>query len=172
MGTRGAPSTPARRSGYLLGALVNLALLYLIHVRPGGQAVPFLTEDTVQVLGLVDASILVGLAANVVYLARDDTWVRALGDLLTTGVGLAALARIWTVYPFDLPDTDLPWDLLTRTVLFFAVAGSVVGMLVALVRLVRAVGGGAAPGDDPAAGRSRTAPTGTGRRGAPTRGQE
>ena len=159
MGTRGAPSTAARRSGYLVGALVNLALLYLIHVRPGWQAVPFLTEDTVQVLTLVDASLLVGLAANLVYLARDETWVRALGDLVTTGVGLAALARVWTVYPLEFAPSDLPWDLLARTVLVVAVAGSVVGMLVALVRLVRATGDGAGPGPDLTTDRSPTSPT-------------
>jgi hypothetical protein len=159
MSTRPRPSRATRRFGYLLGALVNAVLLYLIHVRPGWQALPFLTGDTVQVLALVDASIAAGLAANLVYLVKDDPWVRALGDLVTTGVGLAALARIWTVYPFDFGDSDLPWDLLTRTVLVLALVGSAIGVLVAVVTLVRDLGRTAAPPADDTTSTPDSTPT-------------
>ena len=164
MSTRERPSSATRRFGYLVAALVNTVLLYLVNVRPGWQALPFLTEDTVLVLGMVNASIIVGLAANLVYLLEDAPWVRALGDLVTTGVGLAALARIWTVYPFDFDagamPWDLPWDLLTRTVLVVAIVGSAIGLLVALVTLGRDLSGTAPPTPDPTR-TPRNAPTDT-----------
>ena len=53
------------------------------------------------VIGLVNLSIVVNLGANVVSLLRDPPWLKALGDMLTTVVGLVALARIWQVFRFD-----------------------------------------------------------------------
>ena len=61
-----------------------------------------IVTTTGQVLWLVNLSLAAGIAANVVYLAYDPPWVRSLGDLVTTGIGLAAAIRIWQVFPFAL----------------------------------------------------------------------
>jgi hypothetical protein len=53
--------------------------------------VPFLTSDTADVLGLLNFSLLLGIAVNLLYVVRDPRWLTALGDLVTTGVGLAVL---------------------------------------------------------------------------------
>ena len=103
-------SSPARLP---LGAVVNALLLYLINRDPGWQAVPFLTDATTEVLGLVNASIAVSLVANLVYVAWDPVWLKALGDLVTISVGVAALVRIWQVWPIDFP-AGSPWDVLAR----------------------------------------------------------
>ena len=58
---------------------------------------------------------------------------RAFGDAVTTGVGLAALVRIWQVFPFDLGSG---WELAVRVLLVVAVVGSLIGVAVALSRLV------------------------------------
>jgi len=100
-----APPGPAsRRFGYVVGAAVNALLLYLINRNPGWEAVPFLTGDTIQVLGVVNASIAVGLVANLVYVVWDPTWLRSLGELATTSIGVLAMVRFWRVWPVDLPD--------------------------------------------------------------------
>ena len=90
------PGTAARRFGYLVAVLVNGGLLYAANVWPGWEAVPFLTSETHQVLGLVNASILVSAAVNLVYLVTNPRWLRALGDVVTTGVGIAAPAALPT----------------------------------------------------------------------------
>ncbi|MFZ2174054.1 MAG: hypothetical protein WAW17_08490 [Rhodococcus sp. (in: high G+C Gram-positive bacteria)] len=129
-----------RRFGYAVAALVNAVLLYAVNVWPGWEAVPFLTSDTPQVLGLVNASIAVSLAANVVYAIFDRAWLKALGDMLTIGVGLAALLRIWHVFPFDFAGTSFDWALVVRIILGMAIVGSVIGIVTAFVSFVKSVG--------------------------------
>ena len=68
---RTRPTVGARRFGYVVAVLVNAAMLYAVNRWPGWEVLPFLTADLVLVLGLVNASIVVNLAANLVYLVRD-----------------------------------------------------------------------------------------------------
>lgn len=134
---RTRPSAASRRVGYVVSAAVNAVLLYLVNVRPGWEAVPFLTPATVLVLPLVNASMVVSLAANLVYALYDPAWLKALGDLATTAVGLAALVKIWQVFPLAFTDTTLPWETVARVLLAVGIVGSAIGILVAAVALIR-----------------------------------
>ena len=148
MGRTAAPKRPAvatRRFGYVVAVLVNAALLYLVNGWPGWDAVPFLTADTRLVIGLVNASILVNLAANVVYVVRDPPWLKALGDVLTTTVGLVALLRIWQVFPFDFASSSFDWALVVRVLLGVAIVGSAIGIVAAFVSFVRNVASAGEP---------------------------
>lgn len=136
---RRRPAAATRRAGYAVSVLVNAALLYAVNVWPGWEAVPVLTGDTSLVIGLVNASILVNLAANVVYLLRDPRWLRSLGDVATTAVGLAALVRVWQVFPFDFGDSSFDWPLAVHILLGVAIVGSVIGIVAGLVSFVRGV---------------------------------
>ena len=131
--TKPRPRLAARRTGYVVAVLVNAAILYAINVWPGWDTVPFLTDDTVDVLDLVNASIVVSIAANVVLLVRDPPRVKALGDVITTIVGLLAMVAIWRVFPLDLTSG---WDTVARILLGVGIAGSVVGILSAINRLM------------------------------------
>lgn len=128
-----------RRAGYLVGAAVDGVLLYLINVRPGWRALGFLTEDTPDVLGLVNLSLVLGLVAYLVYVLHDPPWMRALGDMIGSAVSLAVLVRVWQVFPFEFTGS-FDWTTLFRVVLVLAMIGTGVGLLVATGRLVRAVG--------------------------------
>jgi hypothetical protein len=130
------PDPAARRPGYAIGVVVGFVLLYLVNVRPGWEAVPFLTGAFDQVLALVNASIVVGLVANVVYLLRDTPRLKAFGDLVVTAVGLAALVRVWQVFPFDFPAGSVDWALAAHWALAIGIGGSVVALLIAAVALV------------------------------------
>lgn len=137
--THTGPSVAGRRAGYAVAMAVNLILLFVVNVSPGWQAVPFLTESTTEVLLLVNLTMLVAVVANAVYSVFDPPWVRALGDAVTTSVGLASLVRIWQVFPFDFDTTSVPWDLLARWVIGVGIVGCVVAIIVALARFVRAL---------------------------------
>jgi len=128
----------ARRLGYLVGAGINAALIVALHVWPGWRVLPFLTEDTERVLGLVTASFVAGVLVNLAYVARDPAWVRAAGDLLTATVGLAAMVRIWTVFPFDFGDYSFDWALVARIVLVVGIIGTVIGLVANTISLLRA----------------------------------
>src|SRR5688572_4382176 len=97
---RERPSAASRHLGYTVAIVLNSALLWVVNVAPGWAAVPFLTEETSRVLPLVNASLVVGIVANAVYLVGDPPWVRALGDVAQNIVGLAATVRVWQVFPF------------------------------------------------------------------------
>ncbi len=145
-------SGATRRVGYVLAALCDATLLYLVNVWPGWQAVSFLTEDTRQVLGLVNLSLAVGLVANLVYLAKDGPRLKALGDVVTTGIGLVVLVRIWQVFPFDFAGWSTDWSWLVRVLLGVGIVGSVIGIAVRFISLVRQLAnGGAHPGSGAAA---------------------
>jgi hypothetical protein len=129
------PSPASRRVGYAIAVAVNLLMMYLINIRPGWQAVPFLTDDTVRVLDLVNLALVVGAAVNVLYLVYDARWFVALGGLATTGVGLVVLTRIWQVFPFAF-GSGFNWALVVRLLLVLAMVGSGVALIVQLVQLL------------------------------------
>lgn len=130
-------SGAGRRIGYLVAVVVNVALWYLANVRPGWQAVPFLTGETEQVLGTFNLAVVVGAVSNALYVLWDPPRLRALGDLVGAVVGLVLTVRLYGVFPFDF--SDLPYDLTTlvRVLLVVGIVGAAIGILASLVALVR-----------------------------------
>jgi hypothetical protein len=133
------PSLAGRRFGYLLAAAINAVILYLVNGRPGWQALDFLTGDTNRVLGLLTFSLVVGIVVNLVYVGYDPPWLLAAGNLVTTAIGIAVLARIWQVFPFDFGDASFDWALLIRVLLVVGVGGAAIGVVVYTVSLIRAI---------------------------------
>ena len=136
---RQPPGPAARRFGFAVAAFVNLLLLYLGNIWPGWQVIPFLTGDTIEVLPWINASLAVGVAANVLNLIFDRAWLKSFGDVVTTSVGLAAMIQLWAVFPFDFGDSTFPWVVIVRTLLVIAIAGSAIGIVAAVVAFVRAL---------------------------------
>ncbi|WP_353828017.1 hypothetical protein [Agromyces sp. SYSU T0242] len=136
MPRRRASGPAARRLGYAVAVLVGLLLLVLVNVWPGWRVVPFLTDAAAEVLPWINASLAIGVVVNAIDLILDRRWVKALGDAVTTGVGLAATIRIWQVFPFDFGDTTFPWVVVVRSLLVLAIVGSAIGILVAVVAFV------------------------------------
>jgi hypothetical protein len=133
------PTAAARRLGYGVGAVVNVALLYAVNIWPGWEVVPFLTAETASVLVLVNLSIISNLTANAVYLVYDAAWLKSLGTVLTTTVGMITLVRIWQVFPFDFGDSSFNWQLVTRILLIIGIVGSDIGIIVAFIAFVKNV---------------------------------
>lgn len=136
---RVAPGPLSRRLGYTIALVLGVAVFVVLNDTPGWQALPFLTDDFALVLGVVNASVVTGILANAVYVVLDPAWLRAGGDVVTTGVGLAALVRLWQVFPLADASTTLDVALLARWVLAVGIAGSVIGIVAAAARLVRAL---------------------------------
>ncbi len=135
--TRRRSSPLTRRVGYLAGATADAALLYLLHVEPGWEVLPFVTADAELVLLAVDVSIAAALLVHLVYVVHDPRWLRGLGDMVTTALALAALAQLWSVFPFSFTGTDVDWETITRFVLAFAIVGTAIGFLSGLATLLR-----------------------------------
>lgn len=132
---RARPSQTERRTGYTIALLINLAMLLAINAWPGWEILPFLTEETPNILGWVNASLVVPMVAQVALLWRDARWQKALSDLITTAVGLVAVVQVWRVFPFEF-DAH-PWVNLVKVLLVVAMVGSGFAILVASAALVR-----------------------------------
>lgn len=135
---RARPGPAARRFGYVIGAAVNVALLYLVNGSPGWEAVPFLTDATTEVLGLVNASIAANLVAQLVYLAWDPPWLKALGDLVTTSVGVLAMVRVWQVWPLEFRSGS-SLDVMARVLVAVGIVGGLIGVVASVARFFRAL---------------------------------
>ncbi|TFD13629.1 MULTISPECIES: hypothetical protein [unclassified Cryobacterium] len=136
---RRTTSPAARKAGFAIAIAVNAVILYLVNAWPGWQSVPFLTPETSQVLGIFNLSLIVGIIVNAVYLVLDLPPIRALGDLITLGIGLAVLVGLWEVFPFDFQDYSFDWTVLIRAVLIAAMVGTGIGLIVQLVLLIRSI---------------------------------
>lgn len=132
-------SAGSRRFGYAVAIAVNAIMLYLVNIAPGWRTLSILTEDTVSVIPLLNGSIIAGVVVNLAYLTRDPRWLVSLGGLVTTGIGIVVLVRMWQVFPFEFGDTSVDWGMVVRVVLGFGVAGSAIGMLVQLASLMSEV---------------------------------
>lgn len=135
--TTDRPRTGARRFGYVVAILVNLILAWLIAVWPGWDIVPFLTEDTTEVLPFVYASIATGVLVNIVYVADDRPAVKATGELVNALVGFVSVMRLWQVFPFELDGRWVGWEWLIYVALAGGAFGTAIGAAVQLVTLVR-----------------------------------
>lgn len=130
-------SIGARRAGYAAAVGINGLLLFGINVAPGWSIVPFLTPDLSAVLPLINASLVVGILANAVYLFRDSPRVKGLGDLITEVVGLVAMVRLWQVFPFDFGAEPNVWSTVVRVLLIVAIAGTGIALIVSVVTALR-----------------------------------
>ncbi|MGW6172939.1 hypothetical protein ACWF5H_05575 [Arthrobacter sp. NPDC055138] len=126
-----------RRFSYAVAVIVNAALFGVVNGWPGWQSVPILTDETPQVLPIFNASLVVGFVSNVLNLVFDSEKLKILGELVTSALGAAVILRTWAVFPFDFHGSTAPWDLVTRVLLGFALAGCCISIIVQVVFLVR-----------------------------------
>jgi hypothetical protein len=124
-----------RRSGYVVAVAVNLIMLILVNVRPGWRELPFLTADFAGILWLINLSIAASAVVNLAYLGYDPSWFRSVCQIGVTAIGLAAAIALWQVFPFDFSAYSFNWTTLTRLLLALGIFGSIMAILVELVRL-------------------------------------
>ncbi len=129
-----APRTAGRRVNAAVAVLADAVVLLLVHVWPGWDAVPFLTDDTPRVLPFVDAALVAGIVVGLVQLVHPRGASIPAGTLVTTVVGLVALVRVVQVFPFDL---DPGWQVTVRVLLWLGVIGAVLAVVAWLVALLR-----------------------------------
>ncbi|TQJ33513.1 hypothetical protein [Arthrobacter sp. SLBN-122] len=136
-----ADRTTTRPSGNFGSAIVNALLLYGINIWPGWQVLPFLTADMARVLDLINASLIAGIIVNLVCVVIRARALLALGNIVVMGFGVAALLRLWEVFPFDFGDGWSGWPVVVRVLLVLGIVGSVIGAVVEVVNLFRALAG-------------------------------
>ncbi len=138
-------SRGTRRVGYALSIVFNAVLLVVINWWPGWEEFGFLTAEAGQVVPLVNASLIVGLAINIVYLIADPEWLRGLGDAVSAAFAFAILIQLLLVFPFSLPEEGAfsvsadGLELGLTIGLAFAALGSGIAVVVGVVRFAKGV---------------------------------
>jgi len=136
-----AHRTTTSRSGNVGSAVVNALLLWGINIWPGWRILPFLTGDMARVLDLLNASLIAAIVVNVVCAVIHARALLALGNLVVIGFGVAALLRLWEVFPFDFGTAWSGWPVVVRVFLVLGIVGSAIGAVVEIVNLFRAMAG-------------------------------
>lgn len=126
-----------RMAGYIIGALVNSAFIWLLNVSPGWRWVPFLSDDFAGVVGVMTLSFALGVVANLVYVALDPPWLRRLGDAVTAAAGLAVLLQLVRIFPFIAPFPWPGWETPFRVLLVLACVGAGIGVIANVGLLAR-----------------------------------
>lgn len=138
---RMADRTTTSRSGNVGSAVINALLLWGINIWPGWQILPFLTADMTRAVDIINASLIAGIIVNVVCAVIHSRALLALGNLVVMGFGVAALLRLWEVFPFDFGTAWSGWPVVVRVFLVLGIVGSAIGALVEIVNLFRAMAG-------------------------------
>lgn len=132
-------SRRAPKVGYLVAVIVNSAMLFFVNIRPGWRELPFLTEDFVSLVWLINLSMLSSAVVNMVYLRYDPAWFKSLCQVGISAIALTVAIRVLQVFPFDFSQYSFNWAALARLLLALAVFGSVVGIVAELARLTKSV---------------------------------
>jgi hypothetical protein len=129
--------TAGRRAGYLVAIVVNCLFLWLAnHLLEWGWP-RFLTEDFGQVLPYVNASLLITLAVNLLWLAFDPPWFKSFAQIGINLVAILVGIKFYEVFPFDFTGYAPIWENLARVVIALTIVGSGIGALVETVRFLR-----------------------------------
>ena len=106
----------ARRIGYAFSLAGTTAAAVIVNVWPSWHAVPYITDAAEPVIQLINISLLLRIAFNVIFLFLESPVLTAGCDLMSAVIGLAALILMWTTFPFSFP-ADSGWDATAHLVL-------------------------------------------------------
>lgn len=114
------------KGSLIVSLVVNLALLLLLNVVPGWQALPFLTEQAALVVPYVSFSLAAAAVGAGLQLLAPTAWMRGLTGAIGSAFALIASVALWQVFPFDVPD---PWPVILRILIGLGIFGAIVGMI-------------------------------------------
>lgn len=136
--TTSGPSRGARRFGYLIGAGVGVALLYVAnHLLEWGWFA-WLTEDFERLLPILNVSIWAGIVCNVLYFAYDADWFKDLTQIPQLIISGLVGFRMLDVFPFDFSAYEFGWESLVRWCIILPLVGIGIALIVVTIRLLRA----------------------------------
>jgi hypothetical protein len=127
----------ARRFGYLVAAVINGAMLYIIHHLEEWGWFGFITGDFDRVVPALTVSIGVTIAAYAAFVVYDRQPFKTGMNLIIAGFNIWATMRVWDVFPFDFSHLDFNWAPVFRFVLVLAIVGTVIGAITEISRLAR-----------------------------------
>lgn len=130
-------SAAARQTGYAIAAGLNAVMLWVVSQLLEWGWPTFLTADFEEVLPIIQLSFVASIAANLAHMFYDPPWFKSAGQVVVSAIGLVAVLRILSVFPFDFTGYDLPWITISRAILWIAVFGTSIGVIAESAKLIR-----------------------------------
>ena len=129
-----ASSVGARRFGYIVAIIVNVALLYVFNnLLRWNPPLLNLTERFTDCLWAINLSLLATIVGNILFLGYDAQWFKSLVQIVLNCFGLLSAYTLYRVFPFDFEMMLV--EQAVRIALLVAMFGIVVGSVVEFFRL-------------------------------------
>jgi hypothetical protein len=126
----------ARRVGYVVSIVINVAMLVVVWNILEWGWLPFLTDEFAQVVPWITLSLTATIVANLIYQIDDSPTVKSVGQIMINLISVWVTYTILTVFPFDFSAYQFDWAFVTRVVLVLAIVGAGIGALVETIKLV------------------------------------
>lgn len=135
--TRPELGLAARRVGFVVAIVVNVAMVYVANNLLGWDLLPFLTSEFGDLLWVINLSLGATIIVNIFWLGYDADWFRLLCQIGLNLISALVLIRLYRVFPFDFSAYEFEWALLARAVIVLTMVALAVGTVVELVKLAR-----------------------------------
>lgn len=134
-------SAAGTRAGAVAAMVANGVLLYVAENILAWDLLSFLTDDYNRVLPAIRLTLLVTIGLSLMQFIYPARWFTTVTDAVSTGFGLYAAVRLFQIFPFEFDDAGPRWDLVMRAVLIIAIAGSLITLIVAPLKLISSAAG-------------------------------
>ena len=121
-----------RRVGYVSAIVFSLIMGFIANNVLDWGWFSWLTADFEELLLVVNISIAITIAVNLVFLFYKSGTVAAGGELLTAVASFVVVFRTWHVYPFEVTGW---WNFVFRAFLLIGILGTIVAVIVNTKRL-------------------------------------
>lgn len=126
----------ARRFGYIVTILINLALMYAAnHLLEWN--VPFLTDDFVQCLWAINLSFGATIFINFIFMVFDRRWFRSLMESINSVFSFISGYVFYRVFPLNLPEGIGRWANMGLVILLVIILISILAQLFNAVKYYR-----------------------------------
>ena len=125
-----------RRIGYGVTVAINLVVLVIVNNVLEWGWFPWLTDDFTDVIPILNLSLVASMVVNLIYLAYDAAWFKALCESALLMISIVATARVWSVFPFDFSAYSWDWASTTRVILACALIGMSIALVVNIVKFL------------------------------------
>ena len=126
----------ARRFGYVISIVINVAMLVIVQNLLEWGWLPFLTDEFAEVVPWISFSLIASIVVNIIYQLDDSQIVKSVGQIAVNLISVWVTYTVLTVFPFDFSGYQFDWEIVTRVVLILAIVGAGIGTLVEAIKLV------------------------------------
>lgn len=134
---RRQPSAGAKRFGYVIGIVFNVAMYYVAHRLLEWEWPSFLTTEFNDVLPYLSVSLIAGMITNALFIGYDAAWFKSVSNIVTSVISFVVGVQMYQVFPFDFSGYETDWAKIFRFAIVVGLVAIVMAVLVEVARLLR-----------------------------------